>query len=67
MTAYELRRHLAAGHEVRLSGLDYDSLLAVHDGEHRGGTCQDHTHDEWTEECLALGCHDASGDHTDAS
>lgn len=44
MTAYELRRHLAAEHDVRMTGADYGTLLAVHDDEHR--RAQDHEHDE---------------------
>lgn len=44
MTAYELRCHLAAEHDVRMAGADYGTLLTVHDGEHQGG--QDHEHEE---------------------
>lgn len=43
MTAYELRQHLAAHHGIRLSGADYDTLLSVHDVEHRSGQA-DHEH-----------------------
>lgn len=66
MTAYELRTHLRRAHGVNLLGLDYGTLLTVHDVEHRAGD-QDHSHDEWTDECLAFGCHDTTGDRTDAS
>ena len=48
MTAYELRRHLAAEHDVRMVGADYGTLLTVHDIEHRPGVDQDHTHEERT-------------------
>ena len=44
MSAYELRRHLEDAHGLRLAGLAYDGLLAIHDDEHRGAT--DHTHDD---------------------
>jgi hypothetical protein len=47
MTAYELRRHLASDHDVRISGADYDVLLALHDDDHR--TAQDHDHEEHTD------------------
>lgn len=43
MTAYELRHHLAAEHDVRMVGADYGTLLTVHDIEHRTG--QDHEHE----------------------
>jgi hypothetical protein len=43
MTAYELRQHLAAEHDVRIVGADYGTLLKVHDIEHRAG--QEHDHD----------------------
>lgn len=46
MTAYELRRHLAADHDIRMAGADYGTLLAVHDIEHRPGIVEDHTHEE---------------------
>lgn len=44
MTAYELRRHLAAQHAFDLRGAAYETLLAVHDAEHRPGVAQDHEH-----------------------
>lgn len=44
ITAYELRRHLAVEHDVRMLGADYGTLVAVHDIEHR--TATDHTHEE---------------------
>lgn len=47
MTAYELRRHLAADHDVRMVGADYGTLLAVHDIEHRAEP--DHVHEERTD------------------
>lgn len=47
MTAFELRRHLAAEHDVRMVGADYGTLLMVHDVEHRGG--QDHDHEGRTD------------------
>lgn len=61
MTAYELRRHLQAEHDVRMNGADYGALLTVHDGEHRDVNIA-HSHDEWTDECLEFGCHDSTGD-----
>ena len=66
MTAYELRRHLAADHDVQMTGADYATLLTVHDIEHRGPDGQGHIHDEWTDECLEFGCHDESAERTDA-
>lgn len=62
MTAYELRRHLYRAHDVNMNGADYGTLLTVHDVEHRGGGA-DHSHDEWTDECLEFGCHDSSAGH----
>lgn len=47
MTAYELRRHLAAEHDIRMLGADYGTLLTVHDIEHR--TAHDHVHEEHTD------------------
>lgn len=47
MTAWELRRHLAAGHDVHISGADYDTLLALHDDDHR--LSQDHDHEDRTD------------------
>ena len=44
MTAFELRRHLAAEHDVRILGADYGTLIAVHDVEHR--TDVGHVHDD---------------------
>lgn len=44
MTAYELRRHLAAEHDVRMSGADYGTLLTIHDIEHRAAA--GHNHDD---------------------
>lgn len=49
MTAYELRRHLATDHDVKMSGADYGTLLAVHDVEHRPGVDQDHDHEDRTD------------------
>ena len=46
VTAYQLRIHLQRQHGVRLIGLDYACLLAVHDDEHRGD--QDHDHEDRT-------------------
>lgn len=65
MTAYELRLHLRRQHDVNMVGADYTTLLTVHDVEHRGGNA-DHRHDQWTDECLEFGCHDVSGERTDA-
>jgi hypothetical protein len=45
MTAYELRRHLAAEHDVRMLGADYGTLVTVHAIEHRSGAGHDHDHD----------------------
>jgi hypothetical protein len=47
MTAYELRRHLAADHGVRMVGADYGTLLTVHDIEHRAD--QEHEHEDSTD------------------
>lgn len=47
MTAYELRRHLAAGHDIHISGADYDVLLDLHDEDHHQP--QDHDHEERTD------------------
>lgn len=44
MTAFELRRHLAADHHIDLRGANYAQLLAVHDDDHTAGA--DHAHDE---------------------
>jgi hypothetical protein len=44
MTAYELRKHLAAEHGVRILGADWDTLLAVHDVEHRAAGVDHHHH-----------------------
>lgn len=44
MTAYELRRHLATDHGVRIVGADYATLITVHNVEHR--TPADHRHDD---------------------
>ena len=63
MTAYEIRRHLAAAHDVNMVGADYGTLLRVHDLEHRPGVDQDHTHPEWDDECVEFGCIE---DRTDA-
>lgn len=46
MTAYLLRKHLAADHDIDLTGADYALLLTVHDDEHRNP--QPHTHDDGT-------------------
>lgn len=43
-TAFELRRHLAADHDIRMSGADYATLLAAHADEHVPGVDQGHTH-----------------------
>lgn len=42
MTAYQLRRHLTAAHDLPTRGLPYADLVAVHDDDHR--IEQDHTH-----------------------
>lgn len=47
MTAFELRRHLAAEHAVRMVGADYGTLCTVHDDEHRTG--QGHDHEDHTD------------------
>jgi hypothetical protein len=47
VTAYELRRHLAVGHNVHISGADYDVLLGLHDRDH--DRPQDHDHEERTD------------------
>jgi hypothetical protein len=62
VTAYELRRHLAGEHDVRMIGADYGTLLKVHDLEHRPGIGQDHDHPEWADECRQFGCHDTTAD-----
>jgi len=49
MTAFELRRHLAAAHDLPLHGLPMEQLVKVHDHEHLAD--QDHAHD-----------HDGEGD-----
>lgn len=46
MTAYELRRHLAEQHDVRMIGADYATLLTIHDIEHRN--MQEHEHEDRT-------------------
>lgn len=46
MTGYELRRHLAADHDIHSSGLDYAALLGLHDLEHRPGHECTHSHAE---------------------
>lgn len=67
MTAYELRLHLRREHGVNLVGLDYGTLLAIHDDDHRGDG--GHEHDDgpgtatWAQECVEFGC----GGRTDAS
>jgi len=65
-TAYELRMHLQRAHGVRLAGLDYGSLLTIHDVEHRPGIGQDHEHDDgpspgrWMRDCADFGCGEGS-------
>lgn len=46
MTAYELRKHLAADHGVHLTGADFALLLTIHDDEHRNPV--GHVHDDGT-------------------
>lgn len=61
-TAYELRRHLAADHDVHISGADYGTLITIHTVEHRPGTTLGHHHedgpdsDEWRRDCSEFGC-----------
>lgn len=44
MTGYELRRHLAADHQIPTSGLTYEELSALHRSDHE--VSQDHDHRE---------------------
>lgn len=46
MTAYELRRHLAAAHDVSIRGAPYDVLTLIHQNEHAVTDRPDHTHEE---------------------
>jgi hypothetical protein len=48
MTAFELRRHLATEHEIRMVGADYGTLCTVHDIEHRTG--RDHDHEDHSDD-----------------
>ena len=62
MTAYELRRHLATEHDVRILGADYATLVTLHSVEHRPGLVRDHEHEEgpgpgeWRRDCSDFGC-----------
>lgn len=42
MTAYELRRHLAAEHQIQARGLDYEHLIALHEDDHHSPQGHDH-------------------------
>lgn len=50
MTAFELRRHLAAQHDLPLHGLTMGQLVKIHDQDHEAVPL-DHVHD-----------HDGEGD-----
>lgn len=62
LSAYELRRHLAAEHDVRIMGADYGTLVTLHSVEHRAGVQRDHEHEngpgagEWQRDCSEFGC-----------
>jgi len=43
MTAFELRRHLAADHGIDLRGANYAQLVAVHNDDHQTGAEHIHT------------------------
>jgi hypothetical protein len=44
VNAYELRKHLAAAHDLPLSGLPYPQLVMIHDQQHL--VVQGHYHDD---------------------
>jgi len=43
MTAYQLRRHLAAQHHLHMTGANFETLALVHQVEHQQET--DHHHE----------------------
>lgn len=44
MTAFQLRKHLAADHGLELRGLGYAALILIHQDDHRADC--DHSHDD---------------------
>lgn len=44
MTAYQLRRHLAADHALEVRGFPYEELIALHEDDHK--VAQNHDHRE---------------------
>lgn len=42
MTAFELRRHLAADHQIPSRGLNYEQLIAIHEDDHQVAQGHDH-------------------------
>jgi len=45
MTAFELRRHLAAQHDLPLHGLTMAQLTKIHDQDHQAVLAHAHDHD----------------------